>query len=204
VANSTATLVCTNRKGRSGSLFLVDSCSFCANFSPKKGFRSDIKQPQNPLIRIIPLTQNKVTIVDADIYDQLIKFKWYATRKRNGFYACRRCKKLNVYMHRFIMNPSTGFVVDHIDHNPLNNTRKNLRNCSVSQNSHNRRPRFATSSFKGVQWHKKTHRWLARISRGGRIIESCSFSDEVQAARAYDRMAKKHFGRFAYLNFPDK
>ncbi|MCH7719226.1 MAG: HNH endonuclease, partial [Chloroflexi bacterium] len=54
-------------------------------------------------------------------------------------------------MHRLITNAPKGLIVDHIDHNGLNNTRNNLRLCTPEQNDYNRRPqKGSTSKYKGV------------------------------------------------------
>jgi len=43
---------------------------------------------------LIPLTQGKFAIVDAEDYDWLSRYKWYATKAKNTFYACRvECEK---------------------------------------------------------------------------------------------------------------
>jgi hypothetical protein len=55
-------------------------------------------------------------------------------------------------MHHFIMGkPPPGYVIDHIDHNGLHNTRQNLRFATESQNSQNKDKKDGvTSTFIGV------------------------------------------------------
>ncbi|MBN1124206.1 MAG: HNH endonuclease [Sedimentisphaerales bacterium] len=105
-------------------------------------------------------------------------------------------------MHRLIARPPDGMVVDHIDHNGLNNTRANLRVCTPQQNSRNRRSQSGRSKYKGISYDKRYKRWKARIRFQNKYIHIGTFRDEARAARAYDAKAAELFGEFACLNFP--
>ena len=104
-------------------------------------------------------------------------------------------------MHRLLMAPPKGMLVDHIDGNGLNNRRANLRLCTRSQNRRNTRPQNASSAFLGVI--RRGDKYLAKITHAGRTEHLGTFTDEEQAARTRDRRAKELFGEFAWLNFPD-
>jgi hypothetical protein len=94
--------------------------------------------------------------------------------------------------------------VDHIDHNGLNNRRSNLRLCTAQQNARNHRPQLRGSSkYKGVSWRQDGKVFRALIWHNGKSINLGRFKNEIDAAKAYDKAAKKYFGEFAYLNFPD-
>jgi len=96
-------------------------------------------------------------------------------------------------------------VVDHIDHNGLNNTRRNLRICTKEQNARNQRPQKGRSSqFKGVCWHKGERKWYSRIQNDGRQQSLGLFDDERDAARARDAAALALHGEYASLNLPPK
>jgi len=154
--------------------------------------------------RLIPLTQGKFAIVDAEDYESLNKYKWYAIRQGNTFYAVRKQGDRHIRMHRVITNAPKGLDCDHIDHNGLNNRKRNLRLCTRLQNSRNQRARRGgTSRYKGVYWHKGQKKWHAGISSEGKSYFLGSFENEIDAAKAYDRKAKVLFGRFVYLNFPE-
>jgi hypothetical protein len=62
------------------------------------------------------------------------------------------------------------------------------------------RPSSGKSRFKGVSWSKSKKKWIAQISIDKKHLQSGSFDDEVEAAMAYNAMARKHLGDFAYLN----
>ncbi len=107
-------------------------------------------------------------------------------------------------MHRQIMNPPKGMVVDHKNRNGLDNTRDNLRIGTYNQNNCNRRPRGKTSQYKGVSYDKRRNKWKATAWKDGRSFTIGRYDDEIEAARAADRKNYEFNGEFAYLNFPEE
>jgi len=160
--------------------------------------------------RRIPLTQGQYAIVDPDDFERLNKHKWHANKARTTYYAVRRIhvgtgKWKHVKMHRDILNPPDKLYVDHINHNGLDNRKANLRTATHRQNCYNRVhfKENPSSKYKGVSFKNKTEKWNAQIRYKGRSRFIGSFDDEVEAAKAYDKAARKHQGEFATLNFPE-
>lgn len=160
------------------------------------------------VVKQIPLSKGYFTIVDDDDYEQLAKHKWTALvtgQNIKRVYAYRRFgprkQRGTIYLHREISAPPDGFQVDHINHNTLDNRKENLRHATCSQNTaHNRHARGETG-FRGVALDKRKKIPSYRVMcRRGEYIGT--FSDKLEAARAYDAAALKHFGEFAKLNFP--
>ena len=157
--------------------------------------------------RKIYLGEGEFTIVDADIYYRLGRFKWFLVGSKKKFYAARNiktgpCQIKIVRLHRVIMNPPDGLLIDHQNGNSLDNRRANLRFATRSQNATNRQKRKKGSSrFNGVSIEKRTGRWRARICYQGKKMYLGSFDSEIDAALAYDAAAKKYHGEFACLNF---
>ena len=161
---------------------------------------------ENKHTRKIPLTQGKFATVDAEDFDQLNSYKWYANKKKNTYYAARNLKLQNgkkILMHREILGleAGDGLQADHKSGNGLDNRRANLRMCNQSQNNQNRHSFWGTSKFKGVYWNKPANKWMARITLEGKLIYLGCFDFEIDAARAYDVKARELFGEFAKCNF---
>ncbi len=147
-------------------------------------------------MKIISLTKGLNTIVDDDIYDSLSKHKWCIDSRG---YAVSKIKGVLTSMHRFIMQTPIGMHTDHIDRNPLNNLKENLRICTAQQNKWNQRPRKNTSShYKGVT--ARGNKWESSIKVNGKSIYLGSCSNEEDASILYDIAAQLYFGPYAYLN----
>jgi hypothetical protein len=154
----------------------------------------------------IELTQGKFAIVDDGDFEKLNKYKWHVHKSGYRFYAERNERRgfgrITAKMHREITNAPNDMYVDHIDGDGLNNTRSNLRVCTNAQNQYNsRKPSNNTSGFKGVSWHKRNKKWLARIKVNNKQNNLGYFDSLIEAAQAYDEAAKRYYGTFANLNF---
>jgi hypothetical protein len=155
--------------------------------------------------RKVPLTQNKFALVDPEDYAELVRHKWCAAKQGNSWYAVRWDRGRQLRMHRVVLNAAPGRVVDHVHHDGLNNTKRNLRPCNKAQNAHNQRPQQGRSSrYKGVCWHKRERKWYSRIQCHGRPRSLGLFTRERDAARVRDQAAIALHGEFAYLNLPPK
>ena len=162
-------------------------------------------------MREIQLTKGYVALVDDEDYESISVYKWYAmvvTRTDGSFsvYAQSKIKKLDGNyitqgLHRIIMNASVGMQVDHINGNPLDNRRTNLRICSHSENQQNQRHKSGgTSKFKGVSWAKNSRKWRAQIRINWKVKCIGEFETEQEAAIAYNAAAFLLHGEFASIN----
>lgn len=160
-------------------------------------------------MKTIELTQGYTCTVDDADYELLSTMKWcitsYGRAGKNIKSTSTNTGKTYLLMHRFILGVTDPKVqVDHIDHNPLNNCRSNLRIATHFQNQHNRRANLVgTSIYKGVSKQKNVKKYKAQIMAENKLIYIGMFSSEIEAAKAYDEMAKKLHGEFACLNFPN-
>jgi hypothetical protein len=161
-----------------------------------------VVQPQDGKTKLIPLTRGKVAMVDPEDFERLSQFKWHAIKIGPKYYACRKDKCRSILMHREIMQPPSGMVVDHKKPATLNNHRANLRVCTQADNVHNSRPYGKKCPFKGVT--PKGDKWEAKIKHHGKTDHLGVFDDPAEAARIRDRKAFELFGEYAWLNFPDE
>lgn len=145
-----------------------------------------------------------VTIDDQDAHI-LQKHTWrcekdgYVRRKTTITQPVRKTGFV-VMLHRVIMGAGKGQIVDHIDGNPLNNSRSNLRLCDVAGNTRNQKKqnRKCSSQYKGVVL--QAGKWQAQIGYRGRQRFIGTFAIEEHAAHAYNKAAIALHGEFACLN----
>lgn len=151
----------------------------------------------------ITLTKNKIiATVDDENYEDLLKYSWLIKSSNSKKYIIRRIKKdlklKTIYMQKHILN--TERTVDHIDGNPFNNCKNNLRICTLLENNWNRKIRKdSTNKYKGIE--KKENSYRAVIVKMYKKYRSKHFKCSFCAALEYDKMALYHFGEFARTNF---
>jgi len=150
----------------------------------------------------IQLTHVYVTLVDDEDFEYLSKFSWYLLNSKGGIYARGFVNGKSVLLHRLLLKPDASMFVDHKDRNGLNNQKSNLRICTRSQNSANRRSRLTkpTSKYLGVAFETDRQKWTARIRKDKVGIRLGGFETEIEAAKAYNDAALKYHGEFANLN----
>lgn len=137
-------------------------------------------------------------VVDAADFDLVKNHKWHLHRKRNGkpvavesVISTHKVLKL----HHLFLQPKDDLICDHIDQNPLNNRRPNLRLVTLSQSNHNR-IRHNVSGYTGVDWSRHNQLWRARVKCNGKQRTIGHFSTAIEAHEAYKREAKMVFGSF--------
>lgn len=160
-------------------------------------------------MKTINLTQGQVALVDDADYNWLNQWKWCALKHHSGSFYAVRSSLLNnkhhlIPMARQILGLKYGDKrqADHIDHNPLDNCRNNLRICTRRENQRNQKPQKNVSSeFKGVSWNRGVKKWQSYIKINGKKKHLGYWIIEELAALAYDMVAIREHGEFACLNF---
>lgn len=150
-------------------------------------------------MREIPLTQGKVALVDDADFERVNQHTWHAHKNGRRFYAESSIAGKVIALHHFLLGKRR---IDHVDGNGLNNTCKNLRPGSRSQNGRAFRQKMVgkTSQYFGVSWHKPLRKWRASIWLNGGPVNLGCFVSEVRAARAYNRAAVARDPVFNNLN----
>ena len=129
-------------------------------------------------VKQVDLENEGLCWVDADDYEEVSRCRWWALRRSTGkTYVVRTAhndgKRTLVYLHRHLLKPKGTECVDHIDGDPLNNSRSNLRITDKAGNARNRRKgktfksRPLSSPYKGVTWDRHASSWKAQIMADG-------------------------------------
>jgi hypothetical protein len=146
-------------------------------------------------------------LVDDEDFEELNQFKWGVQKEKNTFYVKRMVwignKRTSVKMHRFIMKLKEGnkLVVDHINHNGLDNQKSNLRVCTSLQNNWNATSaKNSSSKYLGVSWYRAGNKWHSQIRINGNVKHLGFFAKELDAAVAYDVAAIINRQEFVNLN----
>jgi len=142
-----------------------------------------------------------ITVDDED-WNRVKQYNWSVTIAGN---IVAKIKDKTVVLSRFILDcDHLDLQVDHIDGNRFNNQKSNLRLCTSRQNMMNQGLRSDnTSVYKGVSFHKPANKYTAKINLFGKKMHLGYFNSAEAAAKEYDRIAKIHYGEFAFLNFPN-
>lgn len=161
---------------------------------------------------LVPLTKGKCAIIDEDMMDKISKLKWQVRDpginvSNRTLYAVHNYsmngEKKAIRMHRMIYELKTGeningWIIDHINHNGLDNRICNLRAVHHHQNIANQKR--IQHGYKGVRWNKSNANWNAYIKVNYTRIHLGVFDDEWEAAKAYNSAAIEYFGECASLN----
>lgn len=126
---------------------------------------------------------------------------WYSyyEEKTESFYVVGTLtvegKKKTIQMHRWIVNAPEKMVVDHVNHNTLDNSRENLRVVSQRVNQQNRRGKQKNnkSGVRGVSWSKGMGKWRACIYKNKKQITVGHYDDISAAEIAIAKARSEHY-----------
>lgn len=133
----------------------LDSNPRCQSDPNEYTIQGNIVEVQTYTKDSLPYVKFTISLEDIHL---IIDYKWAAKQKSNGIYIVN--SKLG-YIHNVIMPHKNGFTVDHIDRNPLNNTRENLRYATGKEQNFNQKKKDTTFDIKGIQ--TRNNKYLAYI-----------------------------------------
>lgn len=146
---------------------------------------------------LITTSKKQTIIVDFSDYNILSKFSWSISKTG---YAVANVHGKTTKMHRYILGiTSDKTIIDHINGNPLDNRRANLRICNcIADNARNCKVRKNnTSGVTGVQKIKKTGKFRVRITVNRKEIRLGNYDKFEDAVKARIEAEKKYFGEYA-------
>lgn len=147
----------------------------------------------------IPLTKNKFALIDDEDFERVSQRKWSCGSKGHGPQTAGP-GAYPIAMHKFILEDYSSQLYDHINRNPYDNRRCNLRKATKSQNSMNRGlPKHNKSGYKNIHWYKSRNQWRVYLTVNGNWKSIGYFNDLNDAILARDKALREYHGEFACL-----
>lgn len=132
------------------------------------------------------------TLIDLEDIDKIKGYKWYLD---NHGYTTNN--KNNIRLHRFVMDCPEDMIVDHINHNTLDNRKSNLRICTQQQNCMNKSIQSNNNSgVVGVYWDKIRNKWCADIRFNRNRIFLGRFNTKKEAIEVRKQAEIDLFGEY--------
>ncbi len=146
-------------------------------------------------------------IIDKNDFAKVQEFTgvWYASWDKGikSFYVYGNIKlvekRTRISLHRYITDCKSGMLVDHINHDTLDNTRTNLRMVTASVNCQNRLMQLNNKSgFRGVSWDKESKKWRSQIKLNNKKYNLGRFDDKNKAAEVVHNARIKLMPGYVY------
>ena len=162
------------------------TCGFCAanEYEKRDGYYAGI------------LANGVEFYIDEQDLETAKAYQWWSDS--NGYIRARGESGKRVRLHRLIMNPKPGYVVDHINGNRRDNRRSNLRLCTPNENCRNHGISTNNSSGStGVSYFERNQKWVAYIAVDGMNFHIGSFDTYEQAVSARKAAEQEYYKEFA-------
>lgn len=131
-----------------------------------------------------------ITISDED-YSRVSSYKWYVAQSKAGLFYARTTSRQKIYLHRLVLEAPKGSIVDHIDGDTFNCTRKNLRFVSSLENATNKKASTRNKlGIKGVSFDKHWNKYVAQLNYKGVKYREW-FTTKEEAKDQYDTWSRE-------------
>lgn len=140
------------------------------------------------------MTNGTDILIDAADIQKAMRYSWCLSKTG---YAVANIDGHVTKMHRYLLDMPVGVgIVDHINGNPLDNRRCNLRLCTAKENGRNLRKQVSKSNATGVR-KTKCGKWQARIMVDRKEISLGNYQTMEEAIMARQEGERKYYGKFA-------
>lgn len=171
----------------------LKSCRHCKPRSRKTKIHDNYIELQ--------LTWWEYTKVDLDVYENIKNYCWYKTERNS---VDSRVKNKLIKLHRLILCPNPEDIIDHINWDPLDNRRVNLRICTTQENSFNRRAwKNSKTQIKWVRFDKTKWKYATQITLNWKRTWWGYFNDLQSATDKVNQLTKTlhlEFAKKQYYN----
>ena len=139
---------------------------------------------------------------DVDDFEKIKNYTWYEHHQIGSYYALETRDPYTgkkIRMSHLVTNTiGSTEIIEHIDRNPFNNKKSNLRHATCQENSRNRSlGRNNKSGIIGVFFDKDKRKWSATITINGKSTILGWFKDKDEAIKVRLDAEKKYYGEFA-------
>lgn len=140
-------------------------------------------------------SKGKEFYFDLEDYDKIKDYTWIVD---NHSYPRAKINGVVVGLHSILIEHKENTLVDHINGNPQDNRKQNLREATYAQNGMNKKFMTTnTSGIMGVYLNKKGNFWCAQISVDNKIVYVGGSRDKEKAIKARLLAEKEYYGDFA-------
>lgn len=144
-------------------------------------------------------SKDRTFLIDLDDLNKALKYCWTVNSRGYVVGATRAdVGKKGLRLHRYLMNcTDANLVVDHINHNPSDNRKANLRVCTQHQNMYNQRPNTRNKTgVRGVRFCKQMNKWEVRFKHDGKERVLGYFENIADAIALRKQYEEKYYGEF--------
>ena len=141
---------------------------------------------------------NKEFYFDLEDYSKIKDYCWREYIPKDCDHVTLRTRDResgkNIMMHHLVFEKNC----DHINRNPLDNRKSNLRPASFKENARNSSvAKNNTSGITGVTWNKRDSIWQARIGVDCKSKSLGYFNNKEDAIKARLNAENEYYGEFA-------
>lgn len=140
----------------------------------------------------------RTALIDLEDLPKVSKIpgSWYAMdvggQRGEKIYAGTTIGGVTIYLHKFVLRSVAGLVMDHINHDSLDNRKENLRNVTKARNGQNRKGAQRNNKSSGIRnvYPTRTGLWFVQLNKDGKTYRYGTY-DTIETASKVAKEARK-------------